>query len=491
MKVDQQVNLLQWLSFPDWITLSKVSISLNWVTTDISDPSNYVPEYPWTCSIIFTIVKNGTNYTVSVDNLTIKPLDYTAPSLSTVDVINTSFSWYNLLPQQKKDFIYNHLLTSYIANERYKQNNMEYIIMGEVPKDIDCENVWRNNSSDIKTHANHGYWHIQDMSPNWTIKACWWTRTYLKDYIDANPDKIFMVSCAADRLWWDTIEQLRSDENYQILKDILTKENVIVSAGWFNISSDLRKTLNENEEPQEWWGYRSASVNSKKNNKITVVWYDPTKNNIFWEDEDAARPIWFWEWNIVVPFMPLVSNWDYVWDDTACSYATAAQSWSLWNFLSILMKNHSWSTLEDAMTIMINNYLTEDTFKYKNDNGNIVNWEKWYFFNTDKFIKNEILSQASINSIQFNSNDVQLPSDNWLCYVWKWIQFEYNGQRYDVCNQAMLNQAITSWNNIQRYWNKDSFLKYWGTTNVNFKVYVLDKNGKIIPDVSLDVNKNI
>lgn len=37
--------------------------------------------------------------------------------------------------------------------------------------------------------------------------------------------------------------------------------------------------------------YNSASVNSKKNNKITVVGYNPAKNNIFWDDHESERPI--------------------------------------------------------------------------------------------------------------------------------------------------------------------------------------------------------
>ena len=152
------------------------------------------------------------------------------------------------------------------------------------------------------------------------------------------------------------------------------------------------------------------------------------------------------------------------------------------------MHNHSWSTLEDAMTIMINNYLTEDTFKYKDDDWNIKNWWKRYFFNTDKFIQQEILQTSKINAISLNSDDVELPSDGWLCYVWKWIQYGYNWQRYNITDKSKLVELISSWKNIKRYWNKKTFLKYGWKNSASFDVYVMDNSWKLVPDVQL---KNI
>lgn len=65
---------------------------------------------------------------IKVDNLAITPLDYTA-SLESADPINTYYAWYNNLTSKTKEFIYNHLLTSYICMDRFQMDNMEYIIM--------------------------------------------------------------------------------------------------------------------------------------------------------------------------------------------------------------------------------------------------------------------------------------------------------------------------------------------------------------------------
>ena len=39
--------------------------------------------------------------------------------------------------------------------------------------------------------------------------------------------------------------------------------------------------------------YKSASVNSEKNNMIAVVGFNPAADNIFGEDHQGARPIGF------------------------------------------------------------------------------------------------------------------------------------------------------------------------------------------------------
>ena len=486
MQVNQEINLLQWLSFADWVTLEKVEILIDWVKNTVSDPNHFTPEYPWTCSIIFSVKKNNNTYEVPVDWLNIKALEYNAPSFETANIINNYYSWFNVLPQQKQNFIYNHILTSYITEKIFRQNNLEYIIMGEVPVEVECENVGQNI---LSPHADWWYNHINNISPFSKIKACWWGRSDLEKYVNQNPNKLFFVSCAYDILWWDSLEQLKWSPDYTSLKNILNNENIIISVASWNLSNmngKVSKILNENAPYESEWVYRSASVNSNKNNKICVTWYNPWQENVFWWEWNnvSSRPVWFWKWNIVIPFINM--------EDTSSSFSTAAESGSLWNFLSIIMYNHTWSTLEDAMTIMINNYLTEDTFKYKDDDWNIQNWWKRYFFNTDKFIQQEILQTSKINAINLNSDDVELPSDGWLCYVWKWIQYEYNWERYNITNKSKLVELISSWKNVKWYRNKKTFLKYGWKNSASFDVYVMDNSWKLVPDVQLkNVTKSV
>ncbi len=121
---------------------TEISSGTTGETVTIEDPANFIPELPGTASLTLTLSRpDGTLITETHEGLTFKSLDYTTPTFKTADVINEHFQWYNVLSEKTKDFIYKHILTSYIASERYKKDNMEYIIMGEVPKDTPCENV--------------------------------------------------------------------------------------------------------------------------------------------------------------------------------------------------------------------------------------------------------------------------------------------------------------------------------------------------------------
>ena len=52
-----------------------------------------------------------------------------------------------------------------------------------------------------------------------------------------------------------------------------------------------------------------------------------------------------------------------------------------------IMKTHPGVTLEGANTIVQENYLREETFKYVDEeDGSIKDGGQWYFFDTDKFL---------------------------------------------------------------------------------------------------------
>ena len=91
---------------------------------------------------------------LSSGTLIILPLDYNEPALQAADLINEQYPWFNNLTQwykelgydpsvwnNKKRFLYPHILVSYITGERYRGDNMEFIIMGEIPASYDCENL--------------------------------------------------------------------------------------------------------------------------------------------------------------------------------------------------------------------------------------------------------------------------------------------------------------------------------------------------------------
>ena len=137
LQVDKEVNLLSMLTFATGVELNKTEIDFEGQRTEIADPKHFAPEYPGTCSLIFTIKKDGTTSEVKAENLTIKPLEgYAEVIIVTAEMIEELYPWYKNLQQSTKDFIYPHLLASYAACNWSKLENRAHIIQGEVPEGV-------------------------------------------------------------------------------------------------------------------------------------------------------------------------------------------------------------------------------------------------------------------------------------------------------------------------------------------------------------------
>ena len=79
LQVDQEVNLLEGLTFAEGLTLQKVEIEMDGVRTEISAPEAYTPEYPGDVNLVFTIAKpDGSPLEARTDTLTVKALSYQA-----------------------------------------------------------------------------------------------------------------------------------------------------------------------------------------------------------------------------------------------------------------------------------------------------------------------------------------------------------------------------------------------------------------------------
>ena len=431
--------------------------------------------------------------TVSVSKPT-----YPAPSFTEVDVPrklkwwNRGYDdelWYYHFHEKKQQFIYPHLLTSYIASEWYKADNLEYIIMGEVPEETPCENIGIDHPDYYMTHADDGYNHIKMITPVASIKACGGSWDTLLPYVEANPDKLIMVSCAADWLGADSPEDLQKDPEYLAFKAILAKENVIVSTSAGNIVGSVIKTIEETHPYEPGGSYKSASVSSLKNNKYTVCGYDAVYylGSIFWYTIDTRLPVGFGKGNHVVPFIELIGN------STHSSFPTAAFSSTLGNFLSILLKTHPGVTLEGASTIMQENYFRAEKMKYKDDDGVIKEGEDWHFFKTDEFIASEILQTNAVDAaFSASAQVIDLPSTGGLCYIGPGIQFEVDGTAYEMTeqNRSRLVSSLSAGKEIKWTFNRTLADKY-ATGSASILVRVLDHAGELIPEIKRTVTVGI
>ena len=85
LQVDQPTDLLSGITMAKGVELVKTEVEIDNKRNAI-DPTRYVPEYPGTMSIIFAVKgRSGNAVGIKVENLTIKPLDYTAMDIDNVN----------------------------------------------------------------------------------------------------------------------------------------------------------------------------------------------------------------------------------------------------------------------------------------------------------------------------------------------------------------------------------------------------------------------
>lgn len=83
LQVDQEVNLLEGVTFAEGLTLQKVVMVQGSDRIQIENPRAFTPEYSGSIDIIFTFTRSdGSTIEVGVNNLTVMALDYTKVSIA-------------------------------------------------------------------------------------------------------------------------------------------------------------------------------------------------------------------------------------------------------------------------------------------------------------------------------------------------------------------------------------------------------------------------
>ena len=86
LQIDQEVNLLEGLTFAEGLTLQKVEMVQGSDHIQIENPRAFIPEYTGSIDIIFTFTRSdGSSIEVGVNNLTVMALGYTKVSISDMD----------------------------------------------------------------------------------------------------------------------------------------------------------------------------------------------------------------------------------------------------------------------------------------------------------------------------------------------------------------------------------------------------------------------
>lgn len=90
LQIDQEVNILDGITFAEGLTLVKVEVEENGVRTEIANPNAYIPQVTGQVNIIFTLARtDGSTIEVMVDGITVMGITYHA--LEIMDVFGKDY----------------------------------------------------------------------------------------------------------------------------------------------------------------------------------------------------------------------------------------------------------------------------------------------------------------------------------------------------------------------------------------------------------------
>lgn len=323
MQVDQEINILNWITFGNWAELIKTEIELEWEKTEISEPQHYTPEYPWECSIILSIkCKNWEINEYKVDNLTIKPLEYKAIEISNINpetLMPKIEGWdknvYKYIEHLRipESTVIRDMMRKYGAGnhsaEEYQQlmSRLNTGMMWENPiwydnYEIIGEDIWASSQ-----HA-HGERYILNTlinHANFIIINPLHEEAYdlLHNLCKKDPNKINII--------WVSIGSDVNKEQYDAreidkLKQYDKEKNLLIFQSWWNIHEEdgnlLNKVYQENLSlPDEHSVYGSLSRAHNKNDNILnrhiVVTFATNKTGDIDQTNESAEsskfPVWF------------------------------------------------------------------------------------------------------------------------------------------------------------------------------------------------------
>ena len=82
-QVGQEINILDYFTFADGITLVKTVVEIDGKSFEVADPEHFIPERAGNASVTFTVqTKSGKTADVKFDNITVNPMEYQAMDIS-------------------------------------------------------------------------------------------------------------------------------------------------------------------------------------------------------------------------------------------------------------------------------------------------------------------------------------------------------------------------------------------------------------------------
>lgn len=329
LQVDKEVNLLANLKIAKGFELVKTEIEFDGQRTVIADATHFTPQYPGTCTLFFTVKRNGTEGEVKAENLTIKPLDY-----KSIEVKNTKPK--DILPiiwqvELWDKECYSHIEHLRIAEatkirdmmwqygagnhspEEYQQLMMRLNtgMLREYPTWYDnYEKIWWEFHGEASKHAHNERSIINSLLNHTNFKIAapeGWTRPEnIQNIIHENPNNIYIFWCSVYFPYiFDWSYRWKNNET---LQNLIKSKNFIVFHAWTNVKpwedwklkNKIYQEDVETNDPHWIYAFATSSATWKNSNildKHIMVTIGTNKNgntditNL--TNEVSKFPIWF------------------------------------------------------------------------------------------------------------------------------------------------------------------------------------------------------
>lgn len=325
MQVDQEVNLLNWISFINWAELVKTEIGIDWKKIEISDPNHYIPTNPWTCSIIFTVKdKKWTIKEYKVDNLTIKGIEYKTMEINNISPKDILPIVWQVEEWDKK--VYNRIehlrlaestrirdmMRKYGAGnhspEEYQQlmNRLNTGMINETPKWYNnYEVIWWDWATTPSNHSHNERDILNTLVEHANFKVVnpnSWRREYIREAVNQHPNSIYVLWMSA-YAYGD--KDLYNSRSISELKELYKSNNLLIFVAWSNIWTKngvlKNKIYQESVDWDEHWVYgipSSANWRSDSNvdkHLLVTIWTDADGDidQTNEKSESSKYPVWF------------------------------------------------------------------------------------------------------------------------------------------------------------------------------------------------------
>ena len=522
MQVDQEVNLLNWITFWNGASLVKVEIEMDWETAQITDPNHYTPQYPWTCTIILTVKDKNGNIVTEKVNKNIQALEYQAIEINNIRPVDILPIIWQVESWDKN--VYEHIehlrvaeatrirdmMSKYWAGTHspaeYQQlmNRLNTGMAMELPLWYDnYEIIWWWDRS--PNPSNHALWErhtLNSIVPNANLKIILpggnKGRTgNLLEYATNNPNTISIIwlsstTPAYDKNWYiNNVFQ-------QDLIDLCNKNNIIVFIVGTNIEKHnwilKNKIYNENYTTDEHWMYSQTSMaNSKTNSRpnshllVTIatdsdgdidqtgITYESTKYPVWFSNNSLFSGRWF----------PHLTNWKIYWPQWR--YTTSVTNYFNVALCSLIFQLYADAGNVNELLEMIKSTTLNDqiTLDWETQQLQLMN-PAWFFkkycMPTNLPTQINVWETIPLNKWYYKWVIFDIPWAE-VKINWQWIAYNNTNKSLIKSQNSMNLQWRLNWNLCAKMWYK------WKT--VNWKIIAVDDswNGlNIDKDISIITN---